>query len=1212
MDTSTPLPKYRNDLASFVGDLRSSVFASQSKIARYLQLSHTTISRYENGHLLPPSGYVAHLAYLMDERLSKSNGYDTQRQNWLLAEVNEALRWNYSDALLFTDWNELKQVAQSYFYPQSDERRPYSIQSRRVDWGEAPDVSAFYGRDSELSQLKNWVVSARCRLIIIAGMSGIGKTTSVTRLAHEVEPSFKHIIWRSLRNAPALEHTVQELSASLLAGGSANPSQSLDQQILRLLEFMQAHRCLIVLDNLESLMGTGDRIGVYRPGHEDYRVFLQTIATTQHQSCLLITSREIPAEFSSLTEEQSAVRLYNLSGLPVAAAEKILAARGIMGSPASLSELNRLYSGNPMALRLVSETISSFFGGDVDGFLGSETTVFNDIRYLMDQSFERLAVLSHEVLFWLAIKRQPLALDQLANLLVPRRAIGNLIDVLQSLHRCSLIERIDDRFYLPNVVSEYVIDRLIRQIHQEVTRADLHTLHRIPLLTTDSTDDVRQTQMRLIVKPLAHLLISEFGDQHVRAKFEQWVSLLRAPAYATAGFAPGNLLNIMHCSGHEIRNYDFSELTIQHAFMANVSLTEVDFSHASLVSCLFDNTFVGINTVAVSKRAQFLALASGNEIRVWRLSDRQPYRILRGHHDMVWSLIFAQDEQHVFSRDANNTVHRWNIEDSRIELTIYHPTTLFALAVSHDATIIATGGDEGVIYLWHGQTGQLQHTLKGTMKTAIRALAIDSSQQLLAAGGSDGSIALWDLTLGKQIAVLDGHEQAVTSLLFIRNDKILISSAVDGTIKIWNMDTLNIHVTLSGHGDIVSAVKASSDGEMLASSSYDRTVKIWDMANQEPKYVLQGHDMPVSAIDLDETGSILVSGSYDRTVRIWDARDGHLIDLIRGLTFEFRSLAFSADSQFIAAGSSDYHIYVWDIKSGTRIQTCRGHERWVESVAFHPKSNLLATGSYDRTVRIWNLQSSRELAVLKDHKHWVVCVCFSSDGKLLAAGSVDQTIRLWNLDTYESVRTLRGHESTVNCIAFHPHQPLLASSSRDKTTRLWDIENGALIKTLPMPSALVAALCFSADGHVLTCVTQDGRMMSWDVMEGKIVDEWRFSAEPVHIMAFSADGQMLACHGPGRAVTLWDVLSRQKRQELQTNGGKISSLVFDRQAQRLASGSMDGWGKVWDVQTGRSMRTFKVDRPYEGMNITETTGINAAQREMLKSLGAVEHRASNT
>ena len=1203
MNTSSPLPKYEDNLATFLGDLRSFVSSSQAAMARHVKLVHTTISRYENGRLLPPYAYMVHLVYMVDERLKNTKDNLTQRRSWLIEQVNEALRWNYPDAPLFKDWDELKQVALEYIRVQHNEPEP---QTRHVDWGEAPDVSVFYGRDTDLTLLKERVVSKRCHLIMVAGMGGIGKTVSVTRLAHEVESDFEFVIWRSLRNAPALEIIIEELTTSLLAGSSGNPASSLNQQILRLLEFMRERRCLIVLDNLESIMDTDDRIGSYRAGHEDYRMFFDTIATTRHQSCVLLTSREVPAEFDNLSHDQPTACIYHLPGLPPTATAKILKPRGIAGSPEELHALNRMYSGNPMALKLVAETISSFFGGDVHRFLNSESTVFNDIRRLIDQSWDRLPALSHEVLYWLAVERQPLMLNKLADRLVLRRATGELVDVLQSLQRCSLVEQNSDGFFLPNVVSEYVVDRLLHQLQYEIVRDDFYTLHRVALLTTDSPDYVRQTQLRLIVRPLARSLLTAFAHVDMRVKFAQLLSLLRSSVYEMPGFAPGNLLNLMLCSGHEIREYDCSGLTIQHAYLSNVTLHQVDFSDSHLVACLFDNTFIGINTVALSRQAQFLALASGGEVRIWRLWDRQPYRLLSGHHDMVWSLVFTRDEQHLFSRDASHTVHRWDIEESRIDLTIKHHTALYAMAINFDSTVIATGGDGGLIYLWDSQTGQLKQDWAAPFGTRIRSLAFDTHGRYLAAGCENGTIALWLLTEQPQVIFLDGHNHPVTSLAFANQGRTLVSSSADRAIKIWDMNTLKPDATLIGHDDIISAVKARPDGKILASSSYDRTIKIWDADSQEPKFVLQGHELPVSAIDLDETGNILVSGSYDRTVRIWDTRDGRLIDAIRGLTFDFRTLAFSADARYIAAGSSDYHVYVWDIHSGTRVQTVKGHLRWVEAVAFHPGGDLLASGSYDRTVRIWNLRTGKEHVILTDHSHWVFCLQFNPNGKYLAAGSVDQTVCVWNLENNRLVQRLGSHESTVTCIAFHPHLPIIASGSRDANIRVWDIETGDLLAVMPVTRMTGGALAFSADGQLLVCATQEGEVLLWDVAAGRLVHRWQFSAEPVQTITLSADGQRLACYGAGRTITCWDVMSGQKVHEVQSIGGKVTSLVFDSLTRQLASGSVDGWGSVWDMQSGASIRTFRMNRPYEGMNITRVAGITAAQREMLKALGAVD------
>jgi hypothetical protein len=86
-----------------------------------------------------------------------------------------------------------------------------------VDWGEAIDVPALYGREAELATLQLWVLTDHCRVIALLGLGGIGKTSLALAIAVRIASHFETVIFRSLRNAPPLGDVLDGLIRILTA-----------------------------------------------------------------------------------------------------------------------------------------------------------------------------------------------------------------------------------------------------------------------------------------------------------------------------------------------------------------------------------------------------------------------------------------------------------------------------------------------------------------------------------------------------------------------------------------------------------------------------------------------------------------------------------------------------------------------------------------------------------------------------------------------------------------------------------------------------------------------------------------------------------------------------------------------------------------------------------------------------------------------------------
>ncbi|MBU7583610.1 MAG: AAA family ATPase [Nostoc sp. TH1S01] len=1086
----------------------------------------------------------------------------------------------------------------------------YLSSNTRLDWGDASFLPVFYGRKEELATLEQWILDEHCQFVALLGMGGIGKTALSVKLAQQIQEDFEYVIWRSLREAPPVKAILTQLLQFLSdeQETEANLPESLSDRISRLIDYLRNHRCLLILDNAESILRYGNRAGKYREGYEGYGELFRRLGEATHQSCLVLTSREKPQEVALLEGEALPVRSIQLSGLKVVEGLEILKVKGLSAAEDEWQAMIESYGGNPLALKIVATTIEDVFGGNVSEFLQQNTVVFGDIRDILDQQFERLSDLEKEIMYWLAINREPVTLSDLREDILSPVPPPKSLEALESLVRRSLVEKSTATFTLQPVVMEYMTQVLIERVCEEIVTHNIQLLRCHALIKASAKDYIRETQVRLILKPVIDGLLTVLRSKKgIENQLNQILARLREESPQEPGYTGGNIINLLCQLQTDLTGYDFSQLTVWQADLRNVKLHNVNFQHADLAKSIFTETFGGIASVAFSADGKLLATGDTNgEIRLYQVSDWKQLLICKGHTNWVPSLAFSPDNSILASSSSDHTVKLWDTNTGQCLQTFYgHEHEVWTVAFSPDGNKLISGSNDRAIKLWNVRTGECLKTFQGHTSWIVSTVFTLDGQNLVS-GSDDDTIRLWNISTGECLRILRGHRDGIRSISITPNGQMIVSGSDDQSVKLWDVATGKCMKTLYGHNAAVWSVAISPQGNLIASGSLDQTVKLWDFNTGQCLKTLQGHSGWVLSVAFNLQGNLLATSSDDQTVKLWDVNTGQCIKTFSGYTSQSWSVAYSPDGQILASGGHDHTVRLWDVNTGQPLQNLLGHSAVVRSVAYSPNGQKLASGSDDRIVKLWDVNTGQSLRIFQGHSAAIQSVRFSPDGQKLASGSEDQTVRLWDVNTGQSLQTFQGHRAAVQSVAFSPQGRILASGAWDQTVKLWDVNTGECKQTLEGHTNWVWSIAFSPNGDLLASASYDGTIRLWNVKSGVCLQILEVCANSiVKSVIFSGDGQILATSSPDYTVKLWDVKTGECKRTLDGHSAWVWSIAFSPDNQTLASSSADETIRVWDVNTTECLKTLKAQKFYEGMNIRGVTGLTAATIVTLKGLGAV-------
>ena len=407
-------------------------------------------------------------------------------------------------------------------------------------WDTIPNMGdSFHNRITELTTLTEYI-NNNCRLIAITGMPGMGKTFLAAKLVNQIKINFDYVIWRSISDYPNFNSLMDSITQFLPIESAEN------HQISALIQCFVNHRCLLVIDGMETIFTDNSLAGCYQKEWKEYGKLLTEVGVNNHVSCLLLTSGEKPKEVGLLESENSRVRSLVLSGLTESESAKILIDKGLNESQ-YFATLIKLYSGNPLALKLVADIIKDVFAGNIVNYLQHSTIFSHEFSLLLSQLFNRLSPLEISMIYWLAIYENSVNLAQFKNDFFSKESSEDLALAIQSLIRRSLIIISENSgiFTLQSEIKKYSLRRFTSQFSQDIY--SVITTQKITQIGLVGSYDLQQSENPQKLAKLIYMTLSKLlnKDDSIDNHLNNLLSILQGKQTLLLGYSLKNIAYLL-------------------------------------------------------------------------------------------------------------------------------------------------------------------------------------------------------------------------------------------------------------------------------------------------------------------------------------------------------------------------------------------------------------------------------------------------------------------------------------------------------------------------------------------------------------------------------------------------------------------------------------------------------------------------------------------
>eukprot|EP00124_Ichthyophonus_hoferi_P003191 Ihof_evm5s263 gene=Ihof_evmTU5s263 len=230
-------------------------------------------------------------------------------------------------------------------------------------------------------------------------------------------------------------------------------------------------------------------------------------------------------------------------------------------------------------------------------------------------------------------------------------------------------------------------------------------------------------------------------------------------------------------------------------------------------------------------------------IKIWDFETGEFERTLKGHTNIVQDVAFDHSGNLMASCSADLTVKLWDFQTYECIKTLHgHDHNVSGVVFLPSGDHILSASRDKTIKMWEVATGYCIRTFKGHSDW-VRSVAVNLDGSLFASCSNDKEARVWSPGSTDCKMVLRGHEHVIECVAFANHEALpfigelmagdkksktvptgdfVATGSRDKTIKIWELSTGRCLNTLTGHDNWVRTLRFHPRGKLLLSGGDDK------------------------------------------------------------------------------------------------------------------------------------------------------------------------------------------------------------------------------------------------------------------------------------------------------------------------------------------------------------------------------------------------------